>query len=399
MTPLPTPDEIATRHTFDPAPGTVHVRDLIAMAKDGIYVKDRVSDHVIGMLVLGKSVGVVTTWEGTLFQLPFVKSMKIRSGNEHLGHAFTDPDGDVLILGGRTLHGSSDVGIQLSAFTADTLKGHAQYSTWLTNTLYAGRAADATTYIRVRNNNKLKDCDDYINSVPYTPGPMSVPPAPGHPPGSGSAATSAKKKKAPTSKKTAAPAATAGPSTPTPAGKKHTTPENSATEPWVMNKATAKAWKAMKSRDEGYKAMVTLAVTKNGEGKGTADDSPSETKTSPLSDPPTSEGEGGAHPQYGGKGPLSFADYMADPSQLTLAGDAGEESAAYESAADEPAGEGPAGEEFAVEEPLPAANGEGGDDGDDGDDGDYDPTPTKKHKTGKSGGRKRGGKKGRGGRE
>jgi hypothetical protein len=423
MTPLPTPDEMAARHTFDPAPGTVHVRDLVAMAKDGIYAKDKLSDHVIGMLLLGKSTGAVSTWEGTLFQLPFVKTMKIRSGTQHLGHAFTDPDGDVLILGGRTLHGSSDVDIQLSTFTADSLKGHPQYLTWLKDTLYAGRAADATTYVRVRNNDTLKACDNYINSVPYTPGPMSVPPATGHPSGSGSAPTSAKKKKkASTAKKTPAPAATAGPSTPKPASKKRITLKNSATEPWVMNKATAKAAKAAA-------AGAAWRRTQNDEGTANAD--PSENEPLVISDSPTSDDESSSHPQYGGKSVSSFSDFMANTSQFMVAGDgdekpageesageesageqpageesageepaaeesAGEEPAAEESAGEQPAGEKPAGEEpaaeeFAAEEPLPTAANQASD-------GDYDPTPTKKRKTGKGSGRKGKGK-GKGGKK
>jgi hypothetical protein len=450
MTPAPTSSELAARHTFDPAPGTVHIHDLIAMAKDGVYAKDKLSDHVIGMLVLAKDTKVVSTWEGTLFQVPFVKGMKIRASAEHLGHPFTDPDGNVLILGGRTLHGSSDIGIQLSALTAANLKDHPQYSTWLLSTLYAGRAQDATTYVRVRNNHTLKTCDAYVNSIPYTPGPMSVPPATSHPSGSGSVPSPAmkKKKKASTGKKTAASTATADPSTPTPAGKKHKS-KKPATKLRVKKKSGAEAaWAAAED-----------ILESGGKGEGTSGDYASESETSPLSNPPASEGEGGTHPQYGGKTLPSPSTFMAINAQFTAAENAGEsggeesrgeesggedyggedyggedyggedyggeesggkesggeesggeyyaaeepadedrwyvakepadeEPADEEPADEEPADEEPADEEpaaeFVVEEPLPAADDQGSDD-------DYDPTPTKKRKTGK-----RGGKKGRG---
>ena len=61
MTPALTPSKLATRHTFDPAPSTIHIHDLVSMAKDGVYVKDKLSNHVIRMLVLVKNEGAVST--------------------------------------------------------------------------------------------------------------------------------------------------------------------------------------------------------------------------------------------------------------------------------------------------------------------------------------------------
>jgi len=60
MTPLLTPDELAARYIFDPTPGTLHVRDLVAMAKDGIYVRDKVSDHIVGVLLHAKDIGAIS---------------------------------------------------------------------------------------------------------------------------------------------------------------------------------------------------------------------------------------------------------------------------------------------------------------------------------------------------
>jgi hypothetical protein len=60
MTPLPTPDELAARHIFDLLPGTLHIHDLVAMAKDSLYIKDKVSDYVIRILLLIKETGVIS---------------------------------------------------------------------------------------------------------------------------------------------------------------------------------------------------------------------------------------------------------------------------------------------------------------------------------------------------
>jgi hypothetical protein len=38
----------------------MHIHDLVAMAKDGIYVKDKVSNHVIGMLLHAKDIGAIS---------------------------------------------------------------------------------------------------------------------------------------------------------------------------------------------------------------------------------------------------------------------------------------------------------------------------------------------------
>jgi hypothetical protein len=263
MTPTPTRDELAARYVFDPVPGTVHILDLVTMAKDGIYVKDKVSDYVIGMLVWAKQTEVISAWEGTLFQIPFVKGMKIRSGTEHVGYPFTDPDGKVLELAGRTLHGSDSTNFELSPLTTSTLKGHAQYSAWVQTTLYAGGAEDATTYARVRNTYTLKACDAYVNSVPYAPGPMSVPP-------------------------------TAGPSTPTPATSKRPTKKRPTKKRPTKKRPTKKRSSA------------------------TADDHPSEDDASTVSDPPPSDDESTPHPRYAGKKlPSAFSNPPADDDEST----------------------------------------------------------------------------------
>ena len=190
------------------------------MAKDGIYVKDRVSDHVIGMIMLAKSVGVITTWEGTLFQLPFVRGMKLRSGYEHLGHPFLDPSGNVLAFDGRQLHGSNS-SLRASSLTTGDLERQPQYATWLKSALYAGTDERGTTYARVRNSNTLKACDAYVNGTPYTPGPQSTPPMPAAATAATANPTTPKRRRIPTpsmAKKAAgSAAAAAAPTAATPA--------------------------------------------------------------------------------------------------------------------------------------------------------------------------------------
>ena len=60
MTPLPTLDKLAARYIFDLLPGTLYIYDLVAMAKDSLYIKDKVSDYVIRMLLLTKETGVIS---------------------------------------------------------------------------------------------------------------------------------------------------------------------------------------------------------------------------------------------------------------------------------------------------------------------------------------------------
>ena len=93
MTSAPTRAELALRHIYDPAPGSIHIKDLIRMAKDGFYVKDKPSDYVIGMILHARDICSILAWHGTLFQLPFVKGMSLRTGYAHYGQPFLGPDG------------------------------------------------------------------------------------------------------------------------------------------------------------------------------------------------------------------------------------------------------------------------------------------------------------------
>lgn len=188
MSPIPTKEEMDQRGLLDPELSQIHVVDLVHHAKDGIYARDKLSDHVIGMLLWGVAIGAIVTWEGTLFQVPFVKGMKLRSNQLHLGRPFLGPDGGILTLSGVTLCGAEeDPDIELSPLTADTLLEHHEYNDWLSSVLYGGGDKDSTSYNRIRTENSLKACDAHTNSSPYSPGPLTImPPATASGPGNSS---------------------------------------------------------------------------------------------------------------------------------------------------------------------------------------------------------------------
>ena len=175
MTPLPSPEELAARHLYNPNHGTVHIRDLINQAKDGLYVKDVLSDYVIGLLLAGKAYGLVKAWEGTLFQIPFVKGMKLRSNVKHAGEPFLDMHGAYLTIEGRALHGGSTDSEPMSLLDLGNIKHDDFFEVWKNAAFFAGRGEGGTIYQRVRSENTLKDCDRYVNSQPYKPGPESEP--------------------------------------------------------------------------------------------------------------------------------------------------------------------------------------------------------------------------------
>lgn len=60
MTPVPTQDELDTRGLLNPMQGTIHVIDLVNQVKDGIYTRDKVSDLVIGILLVAVQQGAIS---------------------------------------------------------------------------------------------------------------------------------------------------------------------------------------------------------------------------------------------------------------------------------------------------------------------------------------------------
>ena len=153
------------------------------MAKDGHYVKDKLSDHVIGMLLLAKIRGDIKQWETNLFQVPFKMDMKFRASADHYGHPFIGPDNKILTLNGRCLKGASTEELAQSRLEFPELDGpaleyHPGYDAWINRVLFAGhiQGVNGTTYTRTGTNNTKKDCDASVNKKPYQPGPQSQPP-------------------------------------------------------------------------------------------------------------------------------------------------------------------------------------------------------------------------------
>jgi len=154
--------------------------DLINQAKDGQYVKDILSDFVQGAIILAKHCGYIKIWEGQLFQLPFIKGMKVRANQPHCGHPFNGPDGRPMMHEGRLLRGfdGSDTDAP-SSWDFDTLSSSIELKDWRDQILYANQGEAGTKYERVSNRNSLKECDNWVNAQKYTPSQNSIPQAPG----------------------------------------------------------------------------------------------------------------------------------------------------------------------------------------------------------------------------
>lgn len=177
MTPAPTLKQLREeRGTFDPTPYSMHIRDIVDHAKDGVYAKDNISDHVIGMLFVAKWHGDILTWEGSLFQVPFKRDMQWRASIPVVGEALWGPDGNVLKIAGRVLHGEVK-DYKVSNLDWEGIKAHLNFGDWIKQTLYAGKGPTDNTYTRLYPHlNSKKACDKHVNSRKYKLGPLSKPP-------------------------------------------------------------------------------------------------------------------------------------------------------------------------------------------------------------------------------
>lgn len=92
MTKVTPAKDAAKRALFKASPSGSNPRDAVNLAKDGKLARDRVSDNVIGMLLVAMFLGYIKIWEGSLFQLPFVAGMKFQSNYPHCGLPFLGPD-------------------------------------------------------------------------------------------------------------------------------------------------------------------------------------------------------------------------------------------------------------------------------------------------------------------
>ncbi|PVH75613.1 hypothetical protein DL98DRAFT_377937, partial [Cadophora sp. DSE1049] len=174
MTPVPSAAELASRDLLNPPPGTLHLMDLINHGKDGVYAKDRLSDHVIGMLIFGVDSGIIKAWEGTVFQVPFKKGFSLRKDQPHLGRPFLGPDDKVLSLRSIFCCGEDGVAEKSDLLSMDDIENHPNYDDWVKQILYCGGDEYDGTYNRVTTFNTIARCDENVNSKPYAPGPLSI---------------------------------------------------------------------------------------------------------------------------------------------------------------------------------------------------------------------------------
>jgi hypothetical protein len=177
-------EDLARRYIYNPRPGVAHIYDIINRVKDGIYAKDKISDHVIGMLLFAVFIGVIEPWEAALFQVPFVFKIKttlqLRVNRKHLGlvpvgRPFLGPDGRVISRDGRAFCGFA-IDLELSQLSFAQIKTQPDYKRWLKDTLYAGGDAYSNIYNRTSDRNSKSKCDNYVNERNYTPGPTSIRP-------------------------------------------------------------------------------------------------------------------------------------------------------------------------------------------------------------------------------
>ncbi|KAB8303954.1 hypothetical protein EYC80_005312 [Monilinia laxa] len=190
--PLLTLADVSARLLFDPAE-PIHIRDLTNMAKDGHYMRDILSDHMIGVLWLAYRTGVIGYYDIRLFQLPFTRTQNriipgtpnpgritLRSSLLHAGQPFLDPDGNVLAHHGYLLLGTQGLGItddQLDAtprsgYGFETIHTHPMYIQWVNDLLWLGGPPDTVgTYQRTFGDTNWEVIHDRVSSSQYQPGP------------------------------------------------------------------------------------------------------------------------------------------------------------------------------------------------------------------------------------
>jgi hypothetical protein len=67
MTLALTEAELALYYIYDPVLGTIHIKNLIYIAKNGVYVKDKLFNCVIKMIFYVRDINNILAWQGTLF--------------------------------------------------------------------------------------------------------------------------------------------------------------------------------------------------------------------------------------------------------------------------------------------------------------------------------------------
>jgi hypothetical protein len=132
MAPLLTKKMYGERALFDPAPGTIHIKDLI---QEESHYLDRTSDFVTGSLMLASHLGKISKVEACYFQVPFTIGVKLRTSTyKHEGHPFVGPDGGAMHIGDRVFGGSQ--GLAAGAYSLLNVSTAPNYDTWLASSLF-----------------------------------------------------------------------------------------------------------------------------------------------------------------------------------------------------------------------------------------------------------------------
>ncbi|KAL2062470.1 hypothetical protein VTL71DRAFT_6736 [Oculimacula yallundae] len=155
MTPIPSKVELTARHLFDPARGTTHILDLINQAKGGLYAKDCHSDQVAETDLLAVELGYIKSWEAQVFQVAFMKGMKLRK--------------DLPICLCDYMFGGDTGRVDCPPLTIQNLRGHPGFDTLTTTKifLFRGFTAADTKYHRIAHESSKVACDARTNALPY----------------------------------------------------------------------------------------------------------------------------------------------------------------------------------------------------------------------------------------
>lgn len=118
---------------YDPHPGSVHLLDITRQVRDNVHTQDRLSDHLIGMLICGRVLAKATlSWEAELYLMGIRKGGTKRAHMDSAGHPFLGLDNKILTTGGAVLHGDKSThSYEMSPLVINTgyaaLKAHPNY--------------------------------------------------------------------------------------------------------------------------------------------------------------------------------------------------------------------------------------------------------------------------------
>ncbi|KIN02553.1 hypothetical protein OIDMADRAFT_27069 [Oidiodendron maius Zn] len=142
MPPVVTKRSYELHPLFDPAYGSLHIRDIVQY--DQRY-KNRTSDLVTGMLLLGMKVNTIQKTQAYYFKVTLLPHVKLRTAvYQHDGNAFTSPDGMAMVINREVFSGFA--GLKAGAYTLDTVDTTPNYTQWVADTLYRGGSIDDTDY-------------------------------------------------------------------------------------------------------------------------------------------------------------------------------------------------------------------------------------------------------------